>query len=81
MGKLVSALPWIYGADGIKKGESQVSNILLVIHQKNHKMFDMDNLNTRCSGHAKRQAPYIVSGTVILPFSVCVDSTDALCGF
>ena len=81
MGKLVSALPWIYGADGIKKGESQVSNILLVIHQKNHKMFDMDNLNTTCSGHAKRKPPYIVSYTAIIPFSVCVDSANALCGF
>jgi hypothetical protein len=44
-------------------------------------MFDRDIVNTRCSVHAKRQAPYIVSRTAILPFSVCVDSTDALCGF
>ena len=44
-------------------------------------MFDMDNLNTTCSGHAKKKPPYIVSHTVIIPFSVCVDSADALCGF
>ena len=44
-------------------------------------MFDIDNLNTRCSGYAKRQAPYIVSHTAIVPFSMCVDSANALCGF
>ena len=44
-------------------------------------MFDIAKTNTRCSGHAKRQAPYIVSRTAIIPFSVCVDSADALCGF
>jgi hypothetical protein len=44
-------------------------------------MFDMDNLNTTYSGYAKRKLPYIVSHTAIIPFSVCVDSANALCGF
>ena len=44
-------------------------------------MFDIAKTNTRCSGHAKRKPPYIVFYTAIIPFSVCVDSADALCGF
>jgi len=44
-------------------------------------MFDMDNLNTTCSGDAKKKPPYIVPNTAIIPFCVCVDSANALCGF
>ena len=44
-------------------------------------MFDMDNLNTTCSGHAKRKTLYIVSRAAIFPISVCDDAADALCRF
>jgi hypothetical protein len=44
-------------------------------------MFDRESANTRCSGHVQTKTQYIVSDTAFLVFSMCVDSSDALCGF